>query len=108
MDIDRRESKRFKKTLPVIIHRPYPEDKIKTADVSMGGVSIVGVQKYYDFGQEIYIEILLPKEDSILCATRLMSICPRSKDAEAYRIGLQFLDMSDEDKEKLKNCIESS
>ena len=105
---ERREYPRFKKTLPVIIHRPYNETKIETADISLIGSSVSGAQKYYDTESTIYIEIILSESDSIFCNARVTSIYPHTKDAQAYRLGLQFLDMSADDKEKLKTYLESS
>lgn len=106
MDGDRRQCPRFKKTFPVIIHRPYNERQTETADISVGGTAIYNAQKYYDTEQMLHIEIVLGGENSIFCDARVVSIYPRTKDSSTYRINLQFVDMSDDDKEKLKVYIE--
>ncbi len=106
MDMDRRQYQRFKKILPVIIHRPYNERQIETVEISMGGTTIYNAQRYYDTEQVLYIEIILEEEDSIFCNARVVSIYPHSKDSPTYKLNLQFIDMPDADKEKLKNCIE--
>lgn len=106
MDMNRREYSRFKKNLRVIIHRPYNERLIETADVGLGGVSINNIQKFYDVEQIVYIELILEGIGSIFCNTRVVSVYPRGKDASTYKLNLQFLDMTDDDKKKLKTYIE--
>lgn len=108
MDTDRRQYPRFKKDVPVIIHRPYSERRTETADISLGGVAIYNAQRYYDIGQELAIEIVLEDEDSVFCSAVVTSVYPRSKDASAYKVNLQFLDIPDADKERLKSFIERS
>lgn len=106
MDEERRQYPRFKKTFPVIIHRPYNERQTETADISVGGTAIYNAQKYYDVEQILYIEIVLGEEGSVLCNARVVSVYPHTKDSSTYRINLQFIDMPDADKEKLKILIE--
>lgn len=73
----------------------------------MGGTTIYNAQRYYDTEQVLYIEIILSEEeDSIFCNARVVSIYPHSKDSPTHKLNLQFLDMSDADKERLKNYIE--
>lgn len=108
MAIERRKYPRFKKTLPVTIHRPYNEAKTETADISLIGCAIYNAQKYYEIESIIYMEMILPEEDSIFCNARVTSIYPRTKDSQTYQINLEFLDMSDADKEKLRIYLEPS
>jgi c-di-GMP-binding flagellar brake protein YcgR len=106
MDMNRRQFPRFKKTLLIIIHRPYNERRTETAEISIGGTTIHNAQRYYDTEQVLYIEIILEEEGSIFCNARVVSIYPHSKDSPTYKVNLQFIDMPDADKEKLKNYIE--
>lgn len=108
MDDDaRRQYPRFKKNLVVVMHRPYVERRVETADVSLGGVAIYNVERYYDVEQVVYIELLLEDIPSIYCNARVISVYPHTKDASTYRLNMQFIDMSDADKEKLKNYMEN-
>ena len=107
MPIERREYSRFKKALHVIIHNPYAQRDLVTSDISMGGACISNVQKYYSQDQAISLEITLDDGSSIFCEARVVSSYPRTKDAEVYMINLQFMEMPDSDKERLKACIET-
>lgn len=107
MDSDRRQYPRFKRSMSVIIHRQYNEKRIETADISLGGAAIYNAQRYYDFGQTLYIEIKLGNNESIFCDARVTSVYPHTKDSPTYQISLQFIDMPESDIEKLKNYIET-
>lgn len=104
---ERRKYPRFRKDLPIVIHHPYNERKISLADVSLGGVAINNAVKYYDIHQLIKLEIILSATLSIFCDARVASITPRSKNAAAYKVDMQFVDMTDKDREKLKTRIEA-
>ena len=108
MIIDRRKYPRFKKTIPVIIHSPYKEEKIATSDISLIGCAIPDVEKYYEMEGTIYLELILSEDESIFCNARVASIYPHTKDAQTYQLNLEFLDLSDADKEKLMTYLESA
>ena len=106
MDNDRRQYPRFKKNLTVKIHLPYTEMRVKTENISLGGACLCNVERYYYIKQAVYIEILLRDGDSIFCHAGVLSIYPNTKGAVAYKLNVQFTDMSGKDKERLKNYIE--
>jgi c-di-GMP-binding flagellar brake protein YcgR len=105
MGIERREYPRFEKTFRVIIHHPFSERNLKTIDVSIAGAAVCYSQKYYHKDQRITIELLLSEDDSIRCDADVKWVSPNSVDAELYRVGLEFIGMREDDKEKLKRAI---
>ncbi|MFA5146462.1 MAG: PilZ domain-containing protein [Candidatus Omnitrophota bacterium] len=108
MPIERRKYPRFKIVIPAVIHHPYNEHA-ETADISLGGVAIYNIQKYYNTEETVGLELILGEESgSVFCNARVASIYPNTKDAEIYKLHLEFLDMSDEDKKKLKDWITAS
>jgi c-di-GMP-binding flagellar brake protein YcgR len=106
-DDARREHRRFKKNLAVVIHRPYLEKRVEASDISLGGVALHNLERYYSVDETVYIELILEEKDHIYCNARVLSVYPHSKDASTYKLNLQFIDMSDADKEMLKSHIET-
>ena len=98
---------RFEKNLVAAIHSPYLEKRVETNEVSLDGLTICNAERYYDDGEILYIELALEKTGSIYCNARVLSIYPHHQGASTYKLSLQFVDMSDVDKEKLRSCMES-
>jgi len=107
MDDTGRQYERFKKNLIVKMHRPYTEKRLETADISLGGVALYNAERYYDIRQVVSIEILMEGADSIYCDAIIISVYPHCRDASTYKLSLQFIDMSDANKERLKNYLEN-
>jgi len=105
MDMEKRAHPRVDKTFPVVIHLPKYEQNIKTINVSIGGAAICHSQKYYRTNQLICLELLISEGNSIITDARIRWISPTSIDAKMYKLGIEFVGMSDADKEKLKAAI---
>ena len=103
---ERRRYPRLKKSIAIIVHRPYSEGKIEVLNISLVGVSIYGSLKYYNLEDTVFIELILSKGDSIVCNARVVWLYPNAKEAPEHKAGLEFLDMSEGDKEKLRIFLE--
>lgn len=107
MAAERRQHSRFKSSIPVIVHRPYTERQAEAVDISVAGGTIIKIQKYYAIGQEIYLELALTPQESVFANARVSSVYPHSKEASAYKITIQFLEMSDPDRSKLESYLKN-
>lgn len=107
---DRRAEPRLKEHLRMIIHRPYFENKLETSDISMGGLSVNDVHRFYGANDTVHLEIMLSYSgsDPIYCDARAVSVYPSAKESPTRRLNLQFLGMSGRDKEKLKAYLETA
>ena len=101
----RRRYSRFKKDMTVVIHEPYVENRVGVADISLSAAALYNIERYYNAEQILHIEIITTDMGSIYCNASIVSIHPNYKGASTYRINIQFTDMSDADKDKLKKCI---
>lgn len=105
MPADRRKYPRFKKNLSVVIQSPFTEGRLETASVSLSGFTVNNVQKYCHVEEILSIELVFPKGTSVFCDARIVSVYPQTKEAGAYKLGLEFLNMSKSDKEILKKYL---
>jgi c-di-GMP-binding flagellar brake protein YcgR len=98
---ERRKHARYKIKLAAIIHSPYNERKIETVDISVGGGAIHYSSRYYNVGQSMIIEIILPGQNPIRVNARVVWIYPKNRSAASYKVGLEFPNLPDPDKNKL-------
>lgn len=105
MPDDRRKYPRYKKSLSVVIHSPFTEDRLETATVSLNGLTVYNVQKYCNMEEILRLELVFPKGSSVFCNARVVSVYPQTKEASTYKLGLQFLDMDESGKQILKKYL---
>lgn len=82
-------------------------DSYKVKDISMGGIRI---ESYYslEIGEKQLMEIVFPGEKTVKFSGRVIScFLPGDKEPKQYDIGIEFLDMSDQDKDVFKYFVKS-
>ena len=82
-------------------------DSYKVKDISMGGIRI---ESYYclDIGEIQLMEIVFPGEKVVKFSGKVISsFLLGDKEPKQYDIGIEFLDMSDQDKEVLKKFVKT-
>jgi len=82
-------------------------DSYKVKNISMGGIRI---ESYYclDIGEIQLMEIVFPGEKAVKFSGKVISsFLLGDKEPNQYDIGIEFLDMSDQDKEVLKKFVKS-
>jgi len=68
----------------------------KSLNISTNGLSITS-NKFYTINQVIRGELLVPEKGKIRCAARVAWVYPKNRSAISYKVGLEFLDMPEED-----------
>jgi len=109
---NRRAHKRYKKAVFFRIITPEPRE-LTSLDISLGGLLFEsGI--FYDVNQTLPLEIIIPNRKPIPCEARVAWVYPVQSQKlrfsgrglnGVYKIGLQFLNLSNRDQEKLKNFI---
>lgn len=102
MNGERRSNKRFER---VIYFRIIPSgmETQQVLNISVGGFCIA-VSELHDISDIIDIKLFLLGE-SLYCQGRVVWIYPTSRHADIRRIGLEFLNLSSQDQERLKNML---
>lgn len=118
---NRRAHKRYKKAIFFRIVTPEPRE-LTSIDISLGGL-LFESGTFCNVNQMLSLEIIIPNRKSIPCEARiawvypvqsqklrssgrgLNGVNPGKKTAPIYKVGLQFLNLSSRDQEKLKNFI---
>ena len=100
---NRRAHKRYKKPIFFRITTPKPEE-LESVDISLGGV-LFESRKFYSVNQVLPIEVIIPNKKPVSCEARIAWVYPGIKNEPLYKTGLQFLNLSASDREKLKNFI---
>jgi hypothetical protein len=91
----------------VIVHSPYPEKRPMVDNITPDSMTICDVERFYGINDKLYIEII-GTGGSVHSGARVLSVYPNTKGASTYKLSLEFVDMSETDKEKLKSLIEKA
>ena len=82
-------------------------DSYKVKNISMGGLRIES-QYYLEIGEKQLMEIVFPEGETVKFSGKVIScLLLGDKEPKQYDIGIEFLDMSDQDKEVLKKFVDS-
>lgn len=106
-DRDRRRFVRFPAEFAVLVRRLGPEETEnlgKTEVVGQGGCLFIHPQP---LGLEETVELLISAQGSVLKAKARVAYESRREDGR-YDIGVEFLSMSREDQEKLRQALAAS
>ena len=103
MSTERRGSKQGKKRfffkVPELGPRQHP-----CVDISLHGLLIKST-KYIVLDKRLDIQLMLPDGEPMICKTKVSWIRPNIRSAPLYKVGLAFIDLSPEDKERLEKNI---
>ena len=101
---ERRVNKRVKS--PIIFHTTLCGlRKQRSINISRDGL-LMESDKLHPLKKVFTILLTVPDSEPVDCKARVVWVAPRRKDACSYKLGIQFLDLSPEDKEKLTAAIE--
>jgi len=103
MKNERRTHARLKKS--VFFRIPKEDLGVKPSiDISLGGL-LAEVNSPYDIDTRFNLELIIPNEIPIYCEARVAWIYPQGESTSFYKTGLQFVDISPKDKERLRKLI---
>jgi len=74
-------------------------------DVSEGGVRFIG-NEFISLSDRLVVTIMLPTPFRSIKAIAKVAWIKKVPMGEQYEIGNQFLNLTDEDKKQLRNCVE--
>jgi hypothetical protein len=82
-------------------------DSYKVKDISMGGIRMES-DYYLEIGEKQLMEIVFPGEKTVKFSGKIISCFQLGdKEPKQYDIGIEFLDMSDQNKEVIKSFVKS-
>lgn len=94
-------------SLTVIVYGPYPEKRPIIDNITPDRITICDVERFYDVNEELRIKIV-GTGGSAHSNVRVLSVYPHTKGAFTYKLNLEFVGMSETDKEKLKSLIKNN
>ncbi len=101
--IERRRNKRVEKPVSFRMH-PGELREQRSGNISLGGL-VMESNRFYHINQSFSLELIIPNETPIYCNARVAWIYPRTRSVSIHKVGLQFLDISPHDQERLKKFI---
>ena len=100
---EKRSHKRVKKTIFFrVLSSGFKEQA--SVDVSLGGL-LMESPAFLDIDNTVGLELILPNDQPIYCQGRIAWVYPVTKNAPSYKVGVQFLNLSPREEEKLKNTL---
>jgi len=102
---DRRLNKRVESS--IVFHSGLCGFKKQySMNISADGL-LMEADKFHPVKKVFTILLAIPEGEPIDCKARIVWISPRTKDAPSYMVGVQFLNLSPEEKKRLKAAIET-
>jgi len=106
-DKSRSERRRYPRVVAPVLYRApkHASPKRPVSDMSLGGVRIFS-DEHLEVGERLELEFFLPDGLSVRAIAKVAWIKEMSEKAEAlYDLGMEFVEMSDEVKEKLREVL---
>jgi len=100
---EKRIDKRVKKQIFFKVLSDNSKEQ-SSIDISLGGL-LMESDKHYNINQLLQLELIIPNNKSILCDSRVAWVYSATRGEPFHRVGLQFMEMTSRDQEKLKNSI---
>ena len=104
MATDKREAKRFEKSVFVIIPDVSADKRYAVDNISLVGLAIHSPASF-KINQTFNIQIILPDLSAVFCKCRVSWVAPATPSTKGFGIGLEFLDLTSEDRGKLLELV---
>jgi len=103
MTRERRIAKRIEKRIPVKFIQSGSKEEY-AINASLTGF-LVESEKFYEVNTKLFLELYIPNQKPVHCETRVVWINPKVLGADIYKIGLNIIKISRDDKERFKKYL---
>ena len=101
------ERRRYPRVMAPVFYRDAKSRRTKRriSNLSLGGVRIFSDERL-EAGEKLALEFFLPDGSTVKAVTRVVWVKEMPEDAEAvYDVGMEFLELSESDTDKLKKVL---